>query len=553
MKSYLRKILLVSAVMSLALMGGALAACGESHSEHVYGDWVEVTPANCTENGLKERVCTVAGCNEKETEEIPALGHSWGASKVTKAATCTEEGERTRECSRCQKKETTPTEKLEHEWVISVSKPATCTEAGEGTKTCANCDATEPADIPALDHEWGDPVIVTPADCENEGLEQRTCTRCGEPSGDVIIPALEHQWMNTRVIKPATCTETGVQEQTCQRINCPKKTQEVEIPMLEHAWQDYFTVDKQPSFTEAGSKSHHCSRCTATKDTTAIPQLEENTRISYEFRTLRNNGQILVAPVTIVVKDGTGKEVARSSPETLTAGVFTAELLPKEYTVTVENLPAGYSCGASFKVTPFDPYCNVYLTASLREGTPSGKYKVGDVMCDFTVPAANSTGGETLKLSDILKTKKMVLLNFWFVNCGYCKEEFPALQKAYTEYQNDVAVIAFNVPQTSYNETGTMDEIKKFIKDTQGRNPFTFPFVQNAAVDLARYFVGNNYPTSVVIDREGVVREIFEGGRTLSDFEKLFAKYTGEEYIAAPVQTAAPVQAAILPNKRGEM
>ena len=241
----------------------------------------------------------------------------------------------------------------------------------------------------------------------------------------------------------------------------------------------------------------------------------------------------------------------------LAAGVFTKELLPKNYTVTLENPPEGYSCPTSFTVTPFDPYCNVYLTASLREGTPSGKYKVGDVMYDFTVPAASSTTGSVLKLSDILKTKKMVLLNFWFVNCGYCEEEFPALQTAYTEYQDKVEVIAFNVPQASYQETGTMEEIKKYIQDTQSyRNPFTFPFAQNAPVGLAARFVGS-YPTSVVIDAEGVVCDIFEGARTTADFEKLFAKYTAEDYLktsapAAAAVEAAPAQVALLPDKRGE-
>ncbi len=548
MKNHTRKILLLSAVMSLALMGGALAACGESHTEHVFGDWVEVTAAGCEENGLKKRVCTISGCDAEETEEIPALGHSWGASKVTKTATCTQEGERTKTCSRCgqSEKETTPT--IEHDWVTtSTTVEPTCTETGKGVQTCSYCGATQNATLPELGHDWDVPEVIVVADCENAGKERKTCKRCGTDETE-DIPPLEHQWKNTRVIEPATCTEKGKQEQTCQRPNCPTKTQEVDIPALDHSWQSYYTVDKQPSFEEAGSKSYHCNRCGAHNGETEIPKLDHNTPIAYEFRTLRNNGQILIAPtMTLIVKDEGGTEVARAAAGDFVAGVFTKELFPENYTVTVENPPEGYSCSTSFTVTPYDPYCNIYLTASLREGAPVGSYKAGDVMYDFTVPAASSTGG-ALKLSDVLKTKKMVLLNFWYVDCIYCEDEFPALQRAYTEYQDKVEVIAVN-----------QNDAMSAIVDYKNSMGLTFPLVQNNAIKetgLIGPFGVTSYPTTVVIDREGVVCEILVGPQTQAEFERLFAKYTAEDYLKAPAQAAsaqAPVQVAILPDKRGEI
>lgn len=545
MKKYTRNLMLLIAALSVALCGGALAACGEEHTEHVFGEWTEVTPAGCEVNGTKKRVCTYSGCGYEETEEIPALGHSWGASKVTKSATCEEPGERTKTCSRCHKEEKTPTETLDHDWVTtSVIEAATCTEGGKEEQTCSMCGTTREAEVGALGHDWDDPEIVEAADCENDGLERKTCKRCHIPAEEKV-PALGHQWTNTRVIEPATCEQAGEQEQTCLRLNCPVKTRTVEIGALGHSWQSYYTVDRRPTFEAAGSKSYHCNRCEQRNGETEIPKLDINTPIAYEFRTLRNNGQLFVDPsVTIIVKDETGNQVAKSSRETLVGGVFTAELLPKTYTVTVENAPAGYTCGSDFTVTPFDPYCNVYLTASLREGTPTGQYREGDVMYDFTVPAENSTAGE-IKLSELLKTKRMVLLNFWFEGCTYCEQEFPGLQQVYIKYKDTAEVIGVNCPQSG--QSGSLNEITAYAS----RQRLTFPLVQNAALRLAAAFGVTGFPTSVVIDAEGAVCEILRFPCEPEEFEALFAKYTAEDYLA-PKQAAATVSApaAVLPEKR---
>lgn len=38
-----------------------------------------------------------------------------------------------------------------------------------------------------------------------------------------------------------------------------------------HEWEENYTIDKEPTCTTEGSKSIHCSRCDATKDSTVIP------------------------------------------------------------------------------------------------------------------------------------------------------------------------------------------------------------------------------------------------------------------------------------------
>ena len=55
---------------SLVSVGGG-SVSGTSHT-HTYGEWVVVTPATETEEGLKSRTCT--GCGYNETAVIPAIG-----------------------------------------------------------------------------------------------------------------------------------------------------------------------------------------------------------------------------------------------------------------------------------------------------------------------------------------------------------------------------------------------------------------------------------------------------------------------------------------------
>lgn len=84
--------------ISMGISGGSVTI----DCNHVWDEGKVTKEATCTEDGVKTYTCTV--CGETKTEAIPATGHSFGEWKVTKAATCTEKGEETRECA-CGAKE----------------------------------------------------------------------------------------------------------------------------------------------------------------------------------------------------------------------------------------------------------------------------------------------------------------------------------------------------------------------------------------------------------------------------------------------------------------
>ena len=66
-------------LLSLAIMlvcPLTLTACKKECKNHTWGEWTVTTEATCTENGEKTRKCSK--CPKKDTETIEALGHNYG-------------------------------------------------------------------------------------------------------------------------------------------------------------------------------------------------------------------------------------------------------------------------------------------------------------------------------------------------------------------------------------------------------------------------------------------------------------------------------------------
>lgn len=83
------------------------AACA-----HRFGEWQVVSPATCTADGSRQRVCT--RCGAVEVQKLPAAGHKFGEWTTTKEPTCTETGTEKRICTVCSKEETRAIAALGH-------------------------------------------------------------------------------------------------------------------------------------------------------------------------------------------------------------------------------------------------------------------------------------------------------------------------------------------------------------------------------------------------------------------------------------------------------
>lgn len=147
----------------------------------------------------------------------------------------------------------------------------------------------------------------------------------------------------------------------------------------------------------------------------------------------------------------------------------------------------------------------------------TSSYNLGDYIGDYTVTDVN---GNTHTFSDILKEKKAIVLNFWFINCGPCQMEFPYLQKAADTYGDDVTVIAINPTTDKENN------IKKYAT----QNKLSIPFVKGEQSWVTAFGI-RGFPTTVVIDRYGSVAFMHMGSVTQDGvFEKIFEFFTADNY-----------------------
>ena len=87
--------------------------------------------------------------------------HTWDSGKVTKKATCTENGETTYNCTSCEETRVETIQATGHTEVIDVGIEPTCTTTGltEGSH-CSTCNSVIIAQkfVPALGHDYNSVV-----------------------------------------------------------------------------------------------------------------------------------------------------------------------------------------------------------------------------------------------------------------------------------------------------------------------------------------------------------------------------------------------------------
>ena len=218
----------------------------------------------------------------------------------------------------------------EHVWNDGeISKDSTCTEAGEKVYTCKVCGETKTEEIAALGHSYSEEWTVDKeATCEEAGSKSHHCTRpgCDSKSDVTVIEALGHEWGEGKETKAPTCTEVGEKTYTCTRCSATKTE---EVAALGHDYSDEWTVDKEATTTETGSKSHHCKVCGDKTDVTIIPMIKADVSINVE----------------VVKKEDTPDTTIEGSNNEIINSVFTEEEIKAfkngvkvEVTIDINNI-----------------------------------------------------------------------------------------------------------------------------------------------------------------------------------------------------------------------
>ncbi len=126
---------------------------------------------------------------------------------------------------------------------------------------------------------------------------------------------------------------------------------------------------------------------------------------------------------------------------------------------------------------------------------------VGHLAPDFTL---TTSLGETVSLTDFVDrygdSGRPVILNYWASWCGPCRIETPHFQNASLKYKNQAVILGIN-----------QGEPASTVTEFAVSYGLTYPLLvdEDSAVNMT-YGV-NSLPTTIFVDRKGVVREVFVG------------------------------------------
>ena len=306
---------------------------------HTYTETVTAeVPATCTAPGTSA-VMKCANCDTTVGgDEIPALDHSYSNWIVT-AASCEEDGVRTKYCKRCGHTVSEAIPAAGHTEKAVEAIPATCSAEGKTAGTvCEVCgQVLEGCEvIPMTAHEMGEAQIEREATCAQAGLEYTECAVCGYKEYTTIEkPA--HTETVTKEAVAATCTATGLKaEITCSVCGTVLQAQ-TSVPKLDHVWQTMPAV--APTCTEKGKTSYEkCVNCglllTESRDVPALGHqwgewqlvkaatcLEDGSRVRYcTVETCEAHTAVVFAAQTKVL-DKLGHNMTRVAAKAPTCGV----------------------------------------------------------------------------------------------------------------------------------------------------------------------------------------------------------------------------------------
>jgi cytochrome c biogenesis protein CcmG/thiol:disulfide interchange protein DsbE len=150
---------------------------------------------------------------------------------------------------------------------------------------------------------------------------------------------------------------------------------------------------------------------------------------------------------------------------------------------------------------------------SVTLAAPSADFKpkAGFAATAFKLPALDEqsyeVGGKQGKLS---------FVNFWASWCGPCELEAPDLQRLHEQYGETIQLYGVNA--TKYDK-------ERAARDFVNEHEFTFPILMDREGDVTKQYKVDTFPTTFLIDSEGVIRERINGVITYEEWERLIEKW----------------------------
>ena len=155
--------------------------------------------------------------------------------------------------------------KHENTTIVTTTAP-TCTLNGLEDIVCIDCETIlETRKVPSLGHSYGEYVVTREPILNDDGVELRTCERCGRE--DYRVFECKHEDFTSEVVKEPTCIELGSERHICSTCGIPWYTEIEKTPHLE----SYTTIIKEATCYSEGIEHVLCSLCSEVLEEHSIP------------------------------------------------------------------------------------------------------------------------------------------------------------------------------------------------------------------------------------------------------------------------------------------
>jgi thiol-disulfide isomerase/thioredoxin len=145
--------------------------------------------------------------------------------------------------------------------------------------------------------------------------------------------------------------------------------------------------------------------------------------------------------------------------------------------------------------------------------TPASTADVGQPALLLTLPLA---GGGEVDLGTY--RGNVVLLNFWATWCVPCRAEMPVFERAQQQYR-DRGLVVLGV-DFQENES----DVQAYLREIG----VTFPSALDRGGEVTRQWRATGLPTTFLIDRQGIIRDVRVGAFTDAMLDERLAKLLNE-------------------------
>lgn len=163
----------------------------------------------------------------------------------------------------------------------------------------------------------------------------------------------------------------------------------------------------------------------------------------------------------------------------------------------------------------------IYFNVIYKAPVVDKIYAVGDRCPDFTLQQYTTQGGSAGTFSSQDARGQVLVINFWYIDCGGCKAELPHFNEVQNEYADQVKIVVVHA-----HDINTEDDKQAMINEL-GYDKFQMAFLQDTKeLDLFKKLGGkSSYPMTVIVDKTGVIQSVNQGAMSKEALSKEIEKY----------------------------